>query len=178
MAGQAGNPRMSAGSDRECGVVKHPLVPGIVCVFVAVFTRGGESCRSVIRVVRILIIRSVTPVTIPRCSFVHTVLVAGFARNLRMPPCQNEERVVIKGGLVPVRICGFVAGIAVSGEAGLSVVRIPGGIVIGFVAAVAGFRSSFVLSVLMAGLTRNLGMPADQREERIVIESGLIPVRI
>lgn len=178
MAGQARNACVSAGCYRERGVVKHPLVPGIVGVLVAVFARGGESCRSVIGIGRILVIRSVTSVTVPRCSMVHTVLVAGFTWNLRMPSGQNEELVVVERGLVPIGISGFVAGIAVGGEARLRMVRVPGGIVVGFVAAVARFRSSFVLAVLMAGLAWDLGMASDKREELVVIERGLVPVRI
>lgn len=137
MTRSAGESRMSARFDREPVVVEDTLVPGSVRGPVAGFAVRGEARRSMVWIIRGIVLRLMASVAICRRSLVNVVLVAGCTRLLSVHADQLEELVVIERGLVPVRIGRFVARFAIGREAGVPVIGIVCGIIVRFVAAVA-----------------------------------------
>lgn len=144
----------------------------------AVIASGRESCRAMVRIFCLIVIRFVAPVAVAWCTSVHSVLVARCASRSGMAADQLEVSVVIEHSAMPIRIRRLVAGIAVCGESCGPVVRIICLIVLGLVAPEAGIRCSFEHPVFVACLAAYSSVFSNKREEVVVIDVRAMPVRI
>lgn len=143
---------------------------------VARFAICGEACGSVIGLARSIVIGFVAAIARARRALVSTVFVARLAGKRSMLSYQREHLVVIEP-VVPIGIGGVVAVLACSRKAGRHMIGLPCCIVVDLMTAVARSWSSFVLVVLVAGAAGNSFVPADKRENVVVIERG-VPIRI
>ena len=139
---------------------------------------GWEARRAMIRVCGAVVLCFVTAIAIFRGVCVVAVLMTGGARLLGVHAGEWEELVVIKTGLVPVRVRVFMTGIAGGWETGGAMIWICGAVVLCFMATVAIFWRVCVVAVLMTGLAGLLGMNTRKREELIVVKLGSVPVWI
>ena len=160
---------------------------GIVVKLGAFPLRGGvakrtirwEACRNVVGIVsRLIEVGHVAARADGRCAFVDIVDVAAGALHRGVETGQRELRLgVVKNRTLPV--CRRVADIAVLGEPGGHMVRVPGAVVVLEVAAVARRGRAFEHIVDVAGCASHARVETSQRElrRRVVVKLRALPLR-
>src|SRR5512139_3570843 len=140
--------------------------------------RRRESGGDVIGVPGALIVGPVAAVAVAGRAGVDVVFMAGAAGQRRMHALEREERGVVEMGLAEGCVRGPVAGVAGRREPGGDVIGVPGALIIGPVTAVAIAGRAGVDIVFMAGAAGQRCVHALEREDRGVVEGGLLPARL
>ncbi len=162
--------RVTAGRDREPGVVEHGTAKARIRGSVARVAGGGEARRLVIRVRRLLIASEMTGDAVARRPAVHVVLVARRALLRRVRAQQREELRVVDGRATETGVGRPVARVARRREPGGGVVRVRRLLVSRQVTAGAVARGALVDVVLVARRALLRRVRAQQREELRVVD--------